>query len=470
MKSFLYIIISLFLFLFAPYDYSFIFCAVCATVYALHSVRVIKNTHKHIATGIIEFNILFLVSAFAVIYVFPLFIYGVFSEYSFQQLSLFRDSSVNKVTALCTFAYSIYLSSFEHSYFRARQKSYIKTVQIQVTNHALHIAKILSIISVVVFTINILFFVRTIDAQHNELTVNPYIAELTKCILIVYAICCCERYKEEIRNNRKAFFHNCFFPIICFTVIILEYFYIGDRGFIIVGVLTLVFLYNYYVRKIKTVIVVPIAVVAIIGISLIGQLRKTDSSIREGGLSAFSVASSELVTSQSSWLEYISDLTLVSNVAYLEWDYNTGTKFYNPSRILVIISMPVPLAPTLISNILYGNSTKSASTASVVTQFYQNMTTSMGGDGGLGTQAVMDLYMSWNILGVILGMWLLGLFIGKASAVKDYNVYFLLILITHFGLAIYLPRSTVYMCFRTVVWEIVLLNLITKVEKKIIQR
>lgn len=464
MNPIIYIIASIILFITAPKDYSVVFCAICAVVFSIQSYRIVRLTNKVTHTGVLEFNLLFLLSVFAVVYVFPLFIYEVLSDYSFQHLSLFRDSAVNKVTALCTLAYAIYLYSYEYYFNRGLLHRSVFEVRIRVSKSSLSIIKVLAVLSLFVFSVNILFFTRTIDAQHNELTVNPYIAELTKCVLIICFICCCENNKEQLKNNPKALFHYCLVPISCLIIVIFEYLFIGDRGFIIVGGLTLLFVYNYYVSTIKTIIIVPVAIAAVVLMSLIGQLRKTDNSIREGGLSSFSSASSDIIETQSSWLEYISDLTLVSNVAYLEWDYTTEHSSFNPERLFIILSMPIPYAPTVLSSVLYGDSAKSTSTAYAVTEFYHSMV-SFYGDGGLGTQAVLDLYMSWNILGVIIGMWLLGMLIGKSSVYRDYNIYYLIILITHFGLAIYLPRSTVYMCFRTVVWEIILLNLITKVEK-----
>lgn len=417
-----------------------------------------------------SFNLLFSLSAFAVVYVFPLLIYHSSTDYSFHALSIFSESAVNKVTALSTFGYSLYLISYEYYFNSSLNRQLFTEVGIRVSGGALMTTKTLSVLSVLAFTVNLLFFTSTVDSSHNELTVNTYIAELTKCFLTICLLCCCEKYKACIRNSSSAFFRYAFVPIACFIVVMLEYLYIGDRGFVIVGGLMLLFAYNHYAKKVRPLIVIPAALAAIVVMSLIGQLRKTDSSLREGGLSSFVSASNEIVgSSDVNMLEYISDLTLVSNVAYLEWDYASKNDLYKPERIFVLLTTPIPMAPSLLSSLMYNDNVSSTSTGYAVTRFYNSQVTNAG-DGGLGTQLVMDLYMSWRIVGVIIGMWLLGLFLGKANAFRNDNIYYLILLITFFGLAIYLPRSTIYACFRTIVWEILFIYLIAKVDKVRVRR
>lgn len=469
MIRFAYLVATFLLFLFAPDDFSLSFCSVCALIFVLHFFRVVNLDNSLTKTGIINFNLLFSLSAFAVVYVFPLLIYQTSNGYSFRALSIFNESAVNKVTALSTFGYSLYLVSYEYYLRNSLNQQTFTKVSIRISTSSLMMVKALSILSVLAFTVNLLFFMRTVDSSHNDLSVNTYIAELTKCFLTISLICCCEKYKENINNNPGTFFRCAFVPITCFVLVMLEYLYIGDRGFVIVGGLMLLFTYNHYVNKVKPLVIIPAALVAVVFMSLIGQLRKTDSSLREGGLSSFASASREIVGSSNNTLDYISDLTAVSNVAFLEWDYSNSHKPYKPERLIILLSNPLPIVPSLLSLLMYNDSVSSTSTGYAVTGYYKSQVTDAG-DGGLGTQLILDLYMSWRIFGVIIGTWLLGLFLGRANAYKNDNIYFMLLLITFFGLAIYLPRSTVYASFRTIVWEILFISLLTKVVKIKVRR
>lgn len=469
MIQYIYLIVSLLIFIFAPEKFSAPLCIVCAVIFALHFYKVIALENRLCKTGLISFNFLFSLSAFAVVFVFPLFIYGVTSDYSFRALSIFNDAAVNKVTALSTFGYSVYLIAYEYYLTTSSRKASYTRVSVRFRGSALFITKLLSALSVIAFTLNLIFFTRSVDSTHNELSVNTYIAELTKCFLTICLICCCEKNKDIINGSSKHFFQVCLVPITCFLLIMLEYLYIGDRGFVIVGGLTLLFVYGHYVKRLRLIVVIPAALAAVIIMSLVGQLRKTDASLREGGLSSFVTASNEIVGSSNNSLDYISDLTLVSNVAYLEWDYSNKNPLYKPERILVLFTNPIPMLPSFLSSIMYSDKVTSMSTGYAVTGYY-NSQISNAGEGGLGTQLVMDLYMSWRIIGVIIGMWLLGMFLGKATALRYDNVYYLILLITFFGLSIYLPRSTVYLCYRTIVWEILFIYLITKVEKTKVRR
>ena len=469
MIRFAYLIASFLLYIFAPEDYSLPFCIACALIFILHFCKVFTLERSLTKTGILSFNILFSLSAFAVVFVFPLLIYQSSIEYSFRALSIFSEPAVNKVTALSTFGYSFYLISYEYYFTSSLRQRCFTRVGIRVSESSLLKTKILAIVSVFAFTANLLFFMRTVDSSHNDLSVNTYIAELTKCFLTICLLCCCEKYKENIKNSPSAFFRYALVPIACFFVVMLEYLYIGDRGFIIVGGLMLLFSYNHYVRKVRPIILIPAAAAAIVVMSLIGQLRKTDSSLREGGLSLFVSASREIVGSSDNTLDYLSDLTAVSNVAYLEWDYSNSHSLYKPERLIILLSNPLPVVPTLLSLIMYNDNVSSTSTGYAVTEYYKSQIM-YAGDGGLGTHLIMDLYMSWSIIGVIIGMWLLGLFLGKANALNNDNIYYMLLLITFFGLVIYLPRSTVYACFRTVVWEILFIYLLAKVDKVRVRR
>lgn len=469
MIYYIYLLVSLLLFVFSPEEFSPSLCISCALIFVLHFYRVITIDNRLCKFGSITFNVLFSLSAFAVIFVFPLLIYGTSKDYSFRALSIFNESAINKVTALSTFGYSLYLISYEHYLLASfKQSSYVQ-VRIRLGKAALFISKLLAILFVIAFTINLLFFTRTVDSTHNDLSVNTYIAELTKCFLTICLLFCCEKYKYSIKDNANAFFRIAFVPIVCFLLIMLEYLYIGDRGFVIVGGFTLLFIYGHYVKRIKSVIAIPTAIVAIVIMSLVGQLRKSDASLREGGLSSFVTASSEIVGSSNNTLDFISDLTLVSNVAYLEWDYSLNTPLYKPERILILLTYPIPMAPSILSSVLYNERATSISTGSAVTNYYNSQITNAG-EGGLGTQLIMDLYMSWRLVGVVIGMGLLGLFLGKANVFRYDNIYYLILLLAFYGLAIYLPRSTVYVCFRTIVWEILIIAILTKIEKVRVKR
>lgn len=461
----LFLFISVTLYVTAPRAFSLPFCIICAILYIIHWSRIVQLERSFSNTGLLTFNLLFALSGFAVVFIFPLFVYGTTKDYSYQNLSVFSDFSVNKVTALSTLAYSVYLVAFEYYYASSTLLRTNKTyVGIKVSAKALQIILFLTAVMVLFFSLNIILFVRTKGSEYNDLTVNTYVAELTKCFLTLSLICSCERYKYKFKGKGRNFLYYCKMPIVFFLIVILEYLYIGDRGFVIVGSLMLLFAYYHYIGKIRNLILIPILVIGIVIMSLIGQLRKTDSSFREGGVSSFTSASDEILKSSINWLDFISDLTLVSNVAYLGMDYSENNKLYKPERLLVILSSPIPFMPSVISNSLYGDSNQSTSTGFAITKYYQGRA-KLSGDGGTGTQVAIDLYMSWGIIGVIIGMWLLGAIIAKACINKNTNVYYLITLITFFGLAIYVPRSTIYVCFRTIVWEMLLLYFFVDVYK-----
>ena len=404
------------------------------------------------------FNTIFLFSFLIVTYFFPLLIYDNAADSILKHLMVFSDYSVNRMVSLSTFAINVYFGCYEFTFSKYSHKRLLTNHrELVFSRSSIRFINAVSLISVVAFTINVIYFVSTNASDKNDLTTNPYISDLAKCAVTVALIATSHRFRNKIKNNAQNFLKYNFFVLACFLLIILEYMFLGDRGYIITGSLTLLFVYNVYVKPVKLKFLLSAGLVGIIFISLMGQLRKTEGSFREGGIGGFVSSSQELLSaSDGSTLDYLSDLTAVACVSYIGYDYKEKNGYYYPYRLFVIPLNPIPLLPTMLSYAFLDGKPEKMSTGTAITDYYHQLK-GLYGDGGLGSNAVVDLYMSWDIIGVTIGFLLLGYFIGRSNATYRDSLTQLVILIAFFGMAIYIPRSTVYLCYRSIIWQLLLL-------------
>ena len=124
-------------------------------------------------------------------------------------------------------------------------------------------------------------------------------------------------------------------------------------------------------------------------------------------------------------------------------------------------SLSHTLFPTLFSELIYNKKFGELSSSTVLTNYSANK---MNYDlrGGLGTHCVADIYMSWGLLGIIIFCFI-GIFHRLFSKRLDSSIYSAFFYFIFLAFALYIPRSTLYVCFDIVgkcIILFILLNLI----------
>ncbi len=450
------VLFSAILFLFAPEQYDVSYCVMCSVVFLMQAWFVIRKDIKE--EGWLNYNLLFLVTSWVVLFFYPIFLYsGLTNSSHLYVFSVFRESSICRVTALSTFAYSIYMASY---YYNKKTSSVTKHYSF--SKKGLSFLHILSILVTVLFTINMIVFVARNKGAIN-LDTNTFIFEIAKSVLTVDLLVSCYRNREEIQGSTKSFLNKTRTSLLCLLLISLEFLYIGDRGFVIVACLTVAACYNFFVKKFKVTLLIPAIVIGVIFMSLVSAIRLSEYSFQRGGVSSFFKESKNVIQEfrGSDDYSYLFDLTVVSSVSYIGYDYKQVNGYYKPSRFFVILASPIPKFPSLLSELFYGGDNESASTGAAITGRFRDLSNSYNSNAGLGTQIVVDIYMSWGVLGVVLLFYLFGSIIAKAVARKDNPIWFIVFL-SCFGFAVYQPRSTIYQSYRTIVWDILIIYTILR--------
>lgn len=452
MRNIIFVLLSFVCMLFAPEQFNVTFCSVCAAIFLLQSAFVIVDDVRD--NGLLTYNTLFLSVSFISLFIYPLFIYsGLTSGSHMFIFAIFKDSAVNKVTALSTFAYSIYMMSYSYVIKRSEMTGRCFSFSTQ----SLNALNILSVASTIAFTINMVYYIYTHSDSIN-LDSNTYIFEITKTVLTVTLIVRSYASSEDIASL-KDFIKINKISLCCLIIVAAEFLYIGDRGFVIVSGLTVLVSFNHFVRRIKAKYLVPMLLLAAIVMIAVAQTRSTEHSIRKSGITSIIDGSMDTIRSikTSEEFDLLSDLTIASTASYIGYDKRKDYGLYKPARFFVILSYPVPYLPTLVSRLLFSGSNESISSDSAITLSIKERSVSADVAGAIGTQDVVDIYMSWGILGVIFCFAFFGYLLAKCNMCKN-DLYWLLIYVTLFGFCIYQARSPLYQSFRPAVWNILLVK------------
>lgn len=458
MKNIVLFIISLLLYFIAPAAFSPLFISLCAIVFVIGCTQIILHDIRVLELGIFNFNTLFLLSSFATVFLFPLFIYSS-GALGFERFLVFKESTVNKCVAMSTMAMSAYFSVYLETSSRYLLSRLKPTPHYTVPVKAIRSLNIWSFILVIIFTVNFFVFIRNTTYEETNLNINTFIIELTFCFLGTNLLVTTINNEHAINNNLRGFIRCNAIPLSLLLIVLIEYLFISDRGSIIMIIVTIGFVYNTYCKKVTTRTFLLAIIVGVVIMSLIAQLRKTDSSFRSGGISSFVSASNEIVSSNElGALDYLSDLTIVSCVSYIGYDIKNEQGFFHPERIFIILANPIPFAPKFISSILYGAySPRVASTSRVITEFFHESNGDFG-NGGIGTSMIIDIYMSWGVVCVIIAFSLFAFVMGRANTLYRHDIFSMIIVFSYIGMALYVPRSTLYICYRSIVWSVLLIK------------
>ncbi len=349
MNFFILSLLSIFLFIIAPHGFSLEISSLCLVLFIIGAIDIIRKDKARLGSYF-GFNTIFLFSFLVVTYFFPLLIYENVANTLLNPLVVFSDYSVNKMVTISTIAINVYFYFYEKNYTRYfKRRCKVVTENEVFSIKSIRFIKKLSVISVIMFTLNVIYFILTSSADKNDLTTNPYISEFTKCSITVALIVTSHRYRTLIIHNTSKFFKYNSLVLMCFFIVILEYMFLGDRGYIITGSLTILFVYSVYVKPIKMKLLVSLGVFGVILLSLIGQLRKTEGSIREGGIGGFVSSSRELLSSSDgNALDFLSDLTVVACVSDIGYDDKDANGCVYPLRLIIIRLNPIAFVPSIL--------------------------------------------------------------------------------------------------------------------------
>jgi len=285
-----------------------------------------------------------------------------------------------------------------------------------------------------------------------------YVLQMVNVAIVVY----CLSYHNST-TSFKDFLKT--IPITSLCVIIL---YIilkipsGDRGPFIITAFLLFYAFLYSCRKqIRVFLLLLVVLAGGYALSVIGIARNYDLSssfserLREASISykesgRFEDSMSILNPTQELAFSFVSYQCMVSGIE-IKGDNHT----YGRYQAIELINA-IPLGPRFVRNQLHLSGAEAASSSYATYEFFGHFPSF-----GLGSNIVGDFFMDFGILGVLVALFLVGLFYGKVDnellLSSSSNVYVLAFAFVYATRAIIIPRATFLGELRGVVLVVIML-------------
>lgn len=247
----------------------------------------------------------------------------------------------------------------------------------------------------------------------------------------IQTIVAAELYNKKISQSYKIKR----IPIVIISIITCLLLFAGNRTLPSFFILTTIGLYSLLFRPIKLKMMCVIMLIGIIGMWAIGVHR-----------------SGYDISLQQDAAKYAVDLTINTRNTYVAMEYVEQHGFTYGKTMLYGILGVVPFLSTLL-----GINKNEIGSAEVLTQYTYNNMTIERDHIGLGTNIVADIYLSFGGFGVIVLMFLLGIFIAKCtkSALKV-NYYSVVIYAVVISMSVYGVRTGYTHICRMIVWSLVI--------------
>ena len=414
-------------------------------LFLLNSILVVRNDTKKI--GLLNFNLLFSLSFFLCSYVFAVILFpsDILSSLFSYYVSL-PEYVINKCTALCTCAYTIY--SFGYLYNNGNIK--LHNSKTKINSYYVNRSYKVYLFAFVALTINALIYQRT-HAGSIQVESAPFLA-----VIFIVALSTLSYF--ILINNKERSFKNILlnnkFLIFSIIVVTAVYTVIGDRGLIIQIALAVICAYSLLVRRIKFVTLIGLFIIGVVFMYSIRLTRNTDSNISNSGLSSVVQATSSAMNENNSIFAPFSDLTERYEELYLGYDYvQKKGQYYYPLKIVVLLFSPIPFIPSLTSSLIYGVPTNVLSIGYAIGTTW---------DTAAGTHCVMDCYAPWGLLGLFFVFFVFGSVVRRITDKFRLDYRYGVCYIILISQAIYLPRASLFDVYRPVFWALFLLYFISK--------
>lgn len=451
----LHLLVAIPLYFFAPKEYSIFYCTCLCILFfliAYKSVIIEFKTKRYFS-----FNLIFMLSIFICTFIIPLFLkptgYSVFTGY---------DDYINSCTALVVMACGIYNKGWEYGCHKAIKKYPNLNVEdfgiVTIPHRVVRFLNFISVLSVAyyAFTFRQTLAVNLDSADLGESSFTTILQTILTLSLIVNV-----KANHSIQKSFIDFLRLNRTILLCFITAILLPIIIGDRTMPIYLLTVVAASYILLYKRIRLAYLGCSILFAAILMFTIGRTRYADNSFKNVGASGALNTISETINQPIVIEETFIDFLPASMSLYLfqNWrDANNGDLFY-PSKIFILPFSPIPYAPSSLTKLFYDkDSWNDVLSGTLSADWYRvkvhNLT------GGIGTHAVGDIYISWGLLGVVVVFFIFGFIIAKGQMLCTKSILWSIVYITYCGQAMYIARGTIYICYRHIITQIVLLFIV----------
>lgn len=436
--SLLGLICSLFVYYYAPTEYSFSYSIGCLFIFLTLSIlHLIKNFDGNYFT----FDTLFIISIFFTNFVYPVFYYSSELRY-FSLFTLnFPESVITKATALCLLGMSAYF--FGASLFNSNKFRY-ESNKVNVFKFDKHNNKVVNF-SIVLFILFIItvggeFLSGSYRGRSNWTTSSSYIYWMLKTILSLAIIMSLYLLKDK----DKIFKHINKKIILLVSIICALFLWIGDRGFPLSILLLLLGVYSHIIKPLSFKKSIFFIIAGLFIFSVVGEIRVSETSY-QGFVERF-LSRNEI----SNPLEYANSLIINNRSLYVLYDYAENYDYFYGKNFISSIAAVIPFMQSFLIRVI-GFDLHEINTAEFVTylQFGRYA------EFGLGTNLIGGIYLSFGVLGVIFIMMLFGKLMTYLYYISRFHLPSLLVYMILFSYSIYYPRADITSPLQETIWILI---------------
>lgn len=412
-------------------------------LYIWQLIRLFKKERRMMgALSLISFNTLFFAMYTFCTYFIPILI--LFDIIEETQFLLAIDFNIVYVP-FALFLSSIAVSVYSWGYLKGISKPYKHSNKpLRNFNFILSLCNVMAFLVTVYFSFNFLEIVST-DVRD----VSGKVGTLVNCFLILPVTLCGYMNKFYKRPLLKFIFKH-WFLFLCIAYICVCMLSVGDRLMTICLFLPVAFIINEFVYKFKKIQVAVAAVIGVFFMFLISFTRG-NSSLSQG-VSDFGEAEHKIA--------FFQDVFPANATFILGTELYETSGLYKPMKIVPVLLTPIPFIPSLIENTFFNGSYSSAMYLTLA-----NRKRSTVGESGIGTHVVVDILVSWGVIGVVLFFSVFG-YIAGVSYCRRNSIYYLIITVGLVAWSIFMPRESMFDPYRDVVWMLLIASLLINISRK----
>lgn len=428
--TFILLFISLLLYFFAPYNYSWDYCVACLIIFLYETIDIYRREFKK---ETMNFHILFSISFFFVNFVYPVFVYPTNSSFSLFRYD-FNEHVISKCTGLALLAYTSYIAAYFYRIRRALPKTDCND-PIIAPDKLINILVFCSIVVFALFILNDGFSYYTDmygGEKSNDSGIIRYIIVLLNPILLLLCICS-NNVKLSCKRNMIRVFLMVIVVLLLFT---------GTRTLSLsLGILIAVqFMQRNKINLFTTITIIFLGVFCL---SIVGSLRGVEVS-----------DISELSKVDKRWYEYALDLIVNNRSLYVLYDYSEISGFTYGQSMLAPLLQPIPFFQSFVSK-TFSLSPEVMKSSNIVT----NLEFGPDAQFGLGTNMIGDVYLAFGLVGVVVMFCFLGWFVAQMKSLSFKSltcsvIYYILV-----SNAVFMCRASYLYLFATIIWTVMFLKI-----------
>lgn len=437
----LFFLISLILYFCAPKEFSHSYNIFVLILYVLDfTFMFIKEKAK-----VLSYTSLFFVVYFFVNFAYPVFIYPYDSTFILQFRYSFSPDYINVGSALSLTAYTAFICGYAYTKKKYRSNS----PNIRYVNDRNIV--LFTILSMGVLFYNLVLIVPQIGIGYADATVPFQSGSLFVMLESALAFLLCYKNRFEIRGNSSLFFLKLRTHMLMCSVFAGASLLLGSREYVLTLILLYVILYSYYVKPVNAVKMTLGFFVGIVAFYFVSQVRNSTkiSSSKE----LFELKSWQNGQVNGVW-NLASDLIINNRNLYVGMQYVDDPKHgytFGYNYIPNLLS-PIPFLPSLFSKYILGTTVVDLTSQQMLTYYTRDDLGESSLDYELGTNCVVDVYMAFGLLGVVMLFYLLGTFVRKLEIKMSYDIFSACIYFVLFTGIVFFCRSSFLGPIKNLVW------------------